>query len=62
MPARICDSRICASADNSRMVISVLDISKEKITDVSRCFTDALRATSRARVLLWVGTIDRPAR
>ena len=44
------------------MVISDLLISREKITDVWECFTDALRAMSRASVELCVGIIERPAR
>ena len=62
VPARMCPSRIPASADSSRMVISVLLISSEKITEARWCLTAACRATSRARVELCVGIIDRPAR
>ena len=44
------------------MVISVLLISSEKITDVRWCLTAAFLATSSASVELCVGIIDRPAR
>ena len=61
-PPRMSPSRIRASADSSRMMISVLLISSEKIALVMPCFTEHDRAKSRPRVELWVGIIDRPAR
>ena len=46
----MCESGMLASADSSRMVISIWLISRLKITDVSPFLIDADRAMSRARV------------
>ena len=51
VPARMWGSRIPASADSSRMVISVLLISSEKITDVMPCLIEHAREKSSASVL-----------
>ena len=51
-----------ASADSSRMVISLRLISRLKITVARPCCTEAARARSSARVELWVGIHERPAR
>ena len=58
-PPRMCDSGTPASADSSRMVISIWLISRLKMTELSPFLIDAARARSRASVLLWVGIIDR---
>ena len=57
VPLRMWLSGMRASADSSRMVISVRLISSEKITLVRPCLIDAARAMSRPRVELWVGII-----
>src|SRR4051795_9030070 len=61
-PDRMWCSGTFASAESSRMVISDLLISSEKIADVSPCLIEHAREKSSARVELWVGTIDRLAR
>ena len=55
-------SRIRASADSSRMTISVLLISSENTALVMPCLTEQDRAKSSPSVELCVGIIDRPAR
>ena len=50
VPLRMCCSWIPASADSSRMVISVLLISSEKITEARLCLMEALRTMSKPRV------------
>jgi hypothetical protein len=47
----MCPSGIDASADRSRMVISIWLISSEKMTEVRPFLIDADRARSRANVL-----------
>ena len=44
------------------MTISVLPISREKMTDAMPCLIEHDRMKSMLSVELWVGTIDRPAR
>jgi hypothetical protein len=51
-PCRMCCSGTRASADSSRMVISVRLISSENITDAWPFWIDAARARLRARMLL----------
>ena len=60
-PARMSASRIRASADSSRMTISLLLISREKTALVRPCLTEQERAKSSPSVELCVGTIVRPA-
>src|SRR5687768_8936609 len=62
LPLRMELRAIRASAESSRIVISDLVISKLKKTLVMLLWIDAARHRSRARVELWVGIIDRPAR
>ena len=62
VPLRMWCSGIRASADSSRMVISLRLISREKITLVMRCLIAADRQKSSPRVELCVGIIERPAR
>ena len=62
LPERMWCSGTRASADSSRMVISLRLISREKIAVASLCLIDADRAKSSASVELCVGTIARPAR
>ena len=61
-PDRMWCSGTFASADSSRMVISDLLISSEKITEVSPCLIEHAREKSSASVELCVGIIDRLAR
>ena len=61
-PVRIECSGTRASAESSRMVISLRLISRLKITEVRPALTEAARARSRARVELCVGIMPRPAR
>ena len=61
-PDRMCASGTFASADSSRMVISDLLISNEKIADVIPFLMEQARAKSNPSVELCVGTIDRLAR
>jgi hypothetical protein len=48
-PARMSESRIRASADSSRMTISLLLISSENTTLVIWCLTEQARAKSNPR-------------
>ncbi len=50
LPVRMWCIGTCASADSSRMTISLRLISREKITLVSPCLMDAARHTSIPRV------------
>ena len=61
-PVRIACSGTRASAESSRMVISLRLISRLNITVASRCLIAAARARSKASVELWVGIMLRPAR
>ena len=61
-PERSTCSGTRASADSSRMTISTLLISSEKIALAQLCRIAAFRAKSMDAVELWVGIIDRPAR
>lgn len=61
-PERISESLIFASADNSRITISDLLISSEKMTLAIRCLIEHDRKKSRPRVELCVGTIALLAR
>ena len=61
-PLRMWLSGIFASADSSRMVISVRVISRLKITEAWLLWMLAARHRSRASVELWVGMRVGPAR
>ena len=61
-PVRMWCSGTRASADSSRMVISLRLISSEKMQVAMLFLMAADRAMSRPSVELWVGTIERPAR
>ena len=50
LPPRMWESGIDASADSSRMVISIWLISREKITEDRPCLIEAERARSSASV------------
>src|ERR1700747_1421729 len=62
LPERISESLIFASADSSRITISDLLISSEKMTLASRFLIEQDRMKSSPSVELCVGTIPRPAR
>ncbi len=62
LPVRMWCSATRASADSSRMVISVRLISREKTQVAMLCLIAADRAMSSPSVELWVGTIVGPAR
>ncbi len=61
-PDRMLASLILASADSSRITISDLLISSEKMTLAIRCSIEQDRMKSSASVELWVGTMPLPAR
>ena len=61
-PERMSESLIFASAESSRITISDLLISSEKMTLASRCLIEHDRMKSSPSVDLCVGTIPRPAR
>ena len=61
-PERMSASLIFASADSSRITISDLLISSEKMTLANWFLIDADRMKSRPRVELCVGTMPAPAR
>ncbi len=62
LPLRMWLSGTFASAESRRIVISERVISRLKNTLVRLFWIDAARHRSRARVELWVGIIDSPAR
>ena len=62
VPLRMFCSGIRASAESSRMVISLRPISRLKMTVDILCWIAAVRAMSSPRVELWVGIIGVPAR
>ena len=61
-PVRIVCIGTRASADSSRMVISLRPISRLNSTVLMPFLMAAARAKSSARVELWVGIMPRPAR
>ncbi len=62
LPLRMWCSGTFASAESSRMVISLRLISSEKTHEVRPCLIEAERAKSRPSVELWVGIMVLPAR
>ena len=61
-PVRIVLNGTRASADSSRIVISLRPISRLNSTVVMPFLMAAARAKSKARVELWVGIMERLAR
>jgi len=61
-PVRIVLRGTRASAESSRIVISLRPISRLNSTVARLFLMAAARAKSSARVELWVGTMPRPAR